>query len=129
MTTKWKPSHQLDHDLRTNEVFVGMLVGFGEAIAERARAIAPVGSEDEGDDDPGSYRDGIEVQVRTGSTGRKRVAVVATDWKSILIEYGSIHNPAFGTLRKAARQSFGKGKHGLGAGSKVGRVRSTRKKK
>lgn len=59
-----------------------------ERAAEIAQENAPVES--------GDYRDGIGVD----DDGN----LVATDWKSHWIEWGSEHNRAFATLRNAARE-------------------------
>jgi hypothetical protein len=91
---KWKPSHQLDHDLRTDPAFIGELKRHAEAIAATARTLAPA--------DSGEYRDSITVDVRAGSTGRRRVAVLADDHKASWIEFGTVKQKKRAVLRKAA---------------------------
>lgn len=59
-----------------------------EEAATIARANAPA--------ETGAYRDGIGVDEEGN--------LVATDWKSHWIEWGSQHNQAFATLRNAARE-------------------------
>lgn len=125
----WKPSYSFDQEMRTDPQFIKMLESFADPIAERAREIAPVGPDSRGGPD-GSYRDSIHVAVRTGRSGRKRVAVVADDWKATLIEFGTEKMRAYAPLRKAARQKLGaRGKHSLGAGTRIGTVKSRRKRK
>lgn len=68
-----------------------VLERLGEAIAEGARSAAP---EDEGD-----YIDGIVVEDGE-APGSKRV--LATDFKSNWIEYGTEDTPAFAPLRLGA---------------------------
>lgn len=70
---KWKPSFTLDHDLRTDPEMVRALVNVAENVAAHARRIAPVGPDRK--DRREHYKDSISVDVRTGTTGRKRVAV------------------------------------------------------
>ncbi len=61
----------------------------GAAIA---RSLAPV--------DEGDYRDGIEAV--SGVEGDSQVGRVnANDWKSHLIEFGTIHAPTFAILAKS----------------------------
>lgn len=59
-----------------------------ELAMEVALAEAPVG-------DSGDYRDGIGVEDNE---------LVATDWKSHWIEWGSVNNRAYAVLRNAARE-------------------------
>lgn len=58
--------------------------------AEYARSIAPV--------DEGDYRDGIQVAHR-GASG---VGVEFSDWKSHIIEFGSVDTPEFGVIARTA---------------------------
>ena len=70
---KWKPSYTFDDEIRKDPDMIRMLVGVAEGVAAKARAIAPVGPAR--DDGREHYRDSITVDVRTGTTGRKRIAV------------------------------------------------------
>lgn len=67
-------------------------IAMAQEGVEIAKAKAPV--------DTGDYRDGIRV----GRRGASGVGVEFTDWKSRLIEYGSIHNPEFGVAAQTAEQ-------------------------
>jgi hypothetical protein len=62
-----------------------------EQAADIARSNAPVGK--------GDYRDSIGVE-QEGDT----VQLVARDFKAHWIEWGTIHNRAFGTLTNAAQE-------------------------
>lgn len=79
--------------LRTFPEIVAQTKEIADAVAERARDMAPV--------DTGMYRDGIIVEPmgRGLPTGYR---VAATDQKSSWVEFGNSHQPAQWIVRNAA---------------------------
>lgn len=77
-----------------------------EAIAERAREIAPVDTRPTASGTV--YKNSIRTRKR-GSNGSAdwSAVVFSTDPKAHLIEWGTIHMKGFGTLRRAAEQIVG----------------------
>lgn len=65
-------------------------------IADRAKSIAP--------EDEGNYIDGIKGPKDSGGVPGK---VIATDFKSHWIEWGSANNETYAPLRRAAEQIVG----------------------
>lgn len=91
-------SVRIDHDLETRIRMLPQvqlrLIEVANQIKRVAQAIAPFKT--------GHYRDGIEVQVFAGDG---KVKVVATDFKSNWIEFGTIHQPPRAPLRIAVAMS------------------------
>lgn len=67
-------------------------VALAQEGVEYAKSKAPV--------DEGDYRDGIKV----GRRGASGVGIEFTNWKSRLIEYGSVHNPEHAVASRTAEQ-------------------------
>lgn len=77
------------HIAEDESITEAKLVMAREAAAY-ARSIAPV--------DEGDYKDGIQV----GRRGASGVGVEFTDWKSHIIEFGSVDTPEFGVIARTA---------------------------
>ncbi len=91
--------------LQTDPELHAHLLHEAEQVAERARAIAPVGDKEhtlKGGyvDKPGDYRDSIEASVVQGGK-RMKGRVTAHDYKAHWIEYGTKHQPAQHVLHRA----------------------------
>lgn len=67
------------------------LADIADAGADYARSIAPV--------DEGDYEAGIDGDV-VFVNGAWRGRIIARDWKSRFIEYGTVDTPKFGVLRR-----------------------------
>jgi hypothetical protein len=92
----------LEKELHTFPAVTASTDEVAEAIAERARSLAPVES--------GAYSAGIVAQ-KSSPKGVARVA--ATDPKSSWIEFGNAHQPAQFVMRSAVESlglSFKKGR-------------------
>lgn len=87
---KFTPNPELEKLLHTHPSVSEATDAAAEAIAERARELAPV--------DSGAYRDSIVAQ-KPSPKGVARVA--ATDPKAAWIEFGNSHEPARFVLRNA----------------------------
>lgn len=74
--------------MKLEKTWQAELMPHAQAIADEARAIAPVYS--------GRYRRSI-VAISSGF----QVVVAAKDWKSHLVEWGSVNRPAKAVLRRA----------------------------
>jgi hypothetical protein len=75
-------------------------------MAEYWRSLAPVGTADEGDENPGAYRDSIHVERAETFDG---FVVQADDFKSHWIEFGSRHMPEYAPAAKTAAAFGGVG--------------------
>lgn len=72
-----------------------------EAAKTIAQAIAPVNT--------GDYKRGIEMDVAVNDRGYTMGRVIASDWKSLWIEFGTSKGfPAHAVLRRAVRAVGGK---------------------
>jgi hypothetical protein len=87
---EFTPNPNLEKELHTFPAVTTSAFEAAEAIAARAREIAPV--------DTGRYRDGIIAQ-KPNPKGVARVA--ATDQKSSWVEFGSERQPAQFVMRTA----------------------------
>jgi hypothetical protein len=57
-------------------------------------------------DEPGDYRDSIEITYHEKSSGHFTAKVGTQDYKAHWLEYGSIHNPEYGFAQKTV-EAFG----------------------
>lgn len=89
MATKFVPNPAAPELLKRTPQMAAKLKHSADEAAEAARGLAPVRT--------GDYRDSIEGQSLP-SEGKARV--VAKDFKSIWLEFGTIHTPTFATLRR-----------------------------
>jgi hypothetical protein len=87
---KFIPNPRFEYEFLRSLEAKEMVEDTTEAIAQRAKEIAPR--------DSGDYADGIKAE-----DGK----VIGTDWKSHLIEWGTIKTPPFAPLRRAAEQIVG----------------------
>lgn len=101
--------------LRTNPELRAALADVVAKGVAYARSIAPVGHAGEGGAyqattgrHPGDYRDGIVGEVRV-SKSRMVGHVLATDFKSWWIEYGSAHMPKYRVLGRTMDHLSGSG--------------------
>jgi hypothetical protein len=90
MPSGFIPNPGFEKLLSASQEYVDGLAESAEPGAEAAKAIAPVAS--------GAYRDGIEVR-----TVGRNVFLSGTDWKSWLIEAGTVKTPVFAPLRRGAQ--------------------------
>lgn len=87
-------------DMLCSEWMLAEMVRRAERVAEAARADAPV---DEGGPHPGRYRDSIGARgyIREGRSRRAVGRAEATAPESLFVEYGTRHQEAHHTLRRA----------------------------
>lgn len=90
----------LDAAMADDEVD-GELNDLANEVRDYWRSIAPVGRADEGDDNPGQYRDSIRVE-RHGDGFH----VLTDDFKAYWIEFGAKHMPEYAPAQKTA-EHFG----------------------
>jgi hypothetical protein len=91
-----------------------------ERVCEYWKSIAPVGPHAHAlksgyVDEPGDYRDSINIVYATTKTGFFTAIVGTNDYKAHWLEYGSIHNPVFGYAQKTV-DAFGGNVLGNGGG-------------
>ena len=101
MVMRFVPNPAFPAQIRRSPLLRPLLEAGAESVAERAREIARAEAYDEGD-----YHDGIEavvIETDEGLVGR----VNANDWKSHLIEFGTVDTPAFAPLRRALEAEIG----------------------
>lgn len=84
---------------RTPQMMLSLKIAC-EMIAANARSIAPV------DEQGPHYRDMIRTFVEIGPKGMAEGHVSAYKFTSGFVEFGTINNPAFAPLRRAA-EAFG----------------------
>jgi hypothetical protein len=89
--TTFKKNPLVEDQIRRSVEMERALRAQAEAAAAAAREMAPV--------DSGDYRDGIKADSDRDPIAR--AAVVATDFKSHWIEFGTIRQPARAILRRA----------------------------
>lgn len=88
--SRFSPSRTFERDLRNDSDFKRMLAAEARAVADEARALAPV--------DQGDYRAALRADANR---------VIADDRKALWIEFGTgppAPTPAYAPLRRAARR-------------------------
>jgi hypothetical protein len=86
----------------------GELNDLANEVRDYWRSIAPVGRAEDGDENPGQYRDSIHVE-RHGDGFH----VLSEDFKAYWIEFGAKHMPEYAPAQKTA-EHFGGSAVGLG---------------
>lgn len=80
----------------------GGLNDLANEVRDYWRSIAPVGRAEDGDENPGQYRDSIRVE-RHG----EGFHVLSDDFKAYWIEFGTSHMPEYAPAQKTAEQFGG----------------------
>jgi hypothetical protein len=87
----FRPNPKFPAAMRASPEFVAAQMAAGEAIKEKAQTIAPRGHSHR------HYADRFDVMQHHGS-----VIVTNHDPFAHLVEWGSVNNPPYGVLRRAA---------------------------
>lgn len=82
----------------------GGLNDLANEVRDYWRGIAPVGRAADGDENPGQYRDSIDVERSKQHEG---FVVITYDFKAYWIEYGTSHMPEYAPAQKTAEQFGG----------------------
>lgn len=97
-----EPSYQGIGDVMRSPGVRRAVTRAADRIADEAQRIARAEAYDTGD-----YADSIHVEV--DSSGRRpRARVVASDYKALWIEFGTVDTPKVRTLGRAVEQSKGR---------------------
>lgn len=94
--SSFTPARGLEQRLAQSAEVEAARVRAAERVAATARDIAPVGHEDEPDDEPGRFRDSIHTEG---------TRVVSDDPAAAYIVFGTSRTPPHDTFRRAAEMN------------------------
>lgn len=100
---------EVEAAMATSPLVQAELIKRAEEARDYWRSIAPVGTHQHTlksghVEKPGDYRDSIQVEYRRLPTGVMAARIVAKDYKSAWIEFGSKHMPEYAPRAKTAAQ-------------------------
>ncbi len=110
---------EIDEAMADDEIDSG-LNDLANEVRDYWQSIAPVGTEEEGDENPGQYRDSIHVERSVQHDG---FVVITSDFKAYWIEFGAKHMPEYAPAQHTA-EHFGGDVH-LGGSLASERVMNT----
>lgn len=102
------PRDAIERYMLTSPLVYASLFAQGNEAAEFWRSVAPVGKPEDGDKNPGAYKDSIRVIMMRTAT-RQKVRVYTKDKKAHWIEYGAKSMPKYAPMAKTRAHMIARG--------------------